>query len=130
MTLNQRKAAALRAGNILVGLVAADPVKYPVGSLVNECAEMVLRGGTNIRAELERRAGLSVIRETMNQANKDLTSRDLTFLRQIAANACNSDLVEMTNLALSTGDEEEVEAILRLFHQEFPVSGILVQHPS
>jgi hypothetical protein len=56
----------------------------------------------------------------VNQANKALTSHDLTFLRQVAVNAGNRVLVEMTNLALSTDDEEEAEAILRLYHQEFP----------
>ena len=56
----------------------------------------------------------------MNQANKDLTSHDLRFLRQVAVDAGNRVLFEMTNLALSTGDEEEDEAILLLFHQEFP----------
>jgi hypothetical protein len=64
----------------------------------------------------------------MNQANKNLTSHDLTFLRQIAVAAGNTTLVEITNLALSTGDEAEAESLLRLYHQEFPddalVSGI------
>ena len=56
----------------------------------------------------------------MNRENEALTSHDLTLLRQVAVHAGNSTLVEMTDRACSTRDKEEVEAVLRLYHQEFP----------
>jgi hypothetical protein len=56
----------------------------------------------------------------MNQANERLTIRDLARLRQVAVNAGNTTLVELTDRVCSTGDEEEIESLLRLYHEEFP----------
>jgi hypothetical protein len=59
MTTNQRKQAALARGRLLVAeIIMSDTTKFPPGSLMREVAEMTLKGGVNIRAELERRAGI------------------------------------------------------------------------
>lgn len=64
----------------------------------------------------------------MNQANKNLTSRDLIFLRRVAVKADNNALVELTDRVCAAKDEEEIESLLPLYRQEFPddalVSGI------
>ena len=66
VTANQRKLEAFRRGNVLVAeIILADPEKYPPGSLMTIQSRMVLRGGVNIRRELEARAGLRT--EGMNR---------------------------------------------------------------
>jgi hypothetical protein len=45
-------------------IVAANPELYPPGSLMATWAEMVLRIGINIRAEVEARAGLAPAGQT------------------------------------------------------------------
>jgi hypothetical protein len=66
VTANQRQLEAFRRGNVLVAEnILADPEKYPPGSLMAIQSRMVLRGGVNIRRELEARAGLRT--EGMNR---------------------------------------------------------------
>jgi hypothetical protein len=48
------------------------------------------------------------------------TSHDLRFLRQVAVNAHNTALVELTDRVFARPNDEEVESLLRLYHQEFP----------
>jgi hypothetical protein len=62
MTVHQKQLEDYRRGNVAAAeIIAADPDRYPPGSLMAIVAEMVLQGGINIRAELERRAGLEQI---------------------------------------------------------------------
>jgi hypothetical protein len=57
---NLRQLEAYQAANReCAEIIAADPQRYPVGSLVATWAEKVLRGGINVRAELNKRAGLT-----------------------------------------------------------------------
>jgi hypothetical protein len=56
----------------------------------------------------------------MNRENEDLTAHNLAVLRLVADNAGNTTLAEITDRAISTQDEDEVEALFRLYHQEFP----------
>ena len=46
--------------------------------------------------------------------------RDLTVLRQVAVNAGNTTLVEMTDHACSMRDEFELKAVKQLYVQEYP----------
>jgi hypothetical protein len=58
-TTNLQKLEAYQQANLEVArIVAGNPQAYPPRSLMSMWAEMTLRCGTNVRAELERRAGL------------------------------------------------------------------------
>ena len=79
MTAAQKQLEAFRRGNVMVAeIIMADPVPDPKGSLMRQVAETTLRGGVNIRAELERRAGVSMQQYPMRGALIDkLRVRDL-----------------------------------------------------